>query len=79
MNTNLSLSARVKRRNAAGFKGQGSSSFVKSTPCGDYRNILDNHKDMSMNPYHQNLVNFSKKRGTRHAGSKKMSTLKQHI
>ena len=41
---NKSLSARIKRRNAQGFKGEGSQSdFVPRMP-GDYTNERDNHK-----------------------------------
>lgn len=38
MEKNKSLSARIKRRNACGFKGEGTDSdWRKTSPWGDYR------------------------------------------
>ena len=71
---NKSLSARIKRRNKAGFKGIGSYNFEKKTSYGDYREEFDNHKDKDKNIYQENLINHAKLCGVRHPGSK---TLKQ--
>lgn len=65
MEQNTSLSARVKRRNKQGFLGYGNH-FNFKNGGGDYKE--DNHK--FVNPY-QSVVNFLKKRGFRHPGSKK--------
>lgn len=46
MKQNKSLSARIKRRNAQGFKGEGGNPvWNKTTPFGDYKDETQNHKD----------------------------------
>lgn len=67
MEYNKSLSARIRRRNKQGFLGYGNHFYFKNDG-GDYKNKEDNHK--SVNPY-QSVVNFLRKRGFKHPGSKK--------
>ena len=45
MEYNKSLSARIKRRNKQGFKGEGNCKWIKTTPFSDYNNFMVNHKD----------------------------------
>lgn len=45
---NKSLSARVQRRNCAGFKGEGTKGWVKTTSFGDYKDLETNHKDVDI-------------------------------
>ena len=46
---NTSLSAKVKRRNAVGFKCEGTSSgWKKTTSYGDYKDSKTNHKDIDI-------------------------------
>ena len=45
MEYNKSLSARIQRRNAVGFKGEGTSSgWKKTTSYGDYESLEYNNK-----------------------------------
>ena len=63
MEQNKSLSARIRRRNAQGFNGVGTNPvWSKSTHCGDYRNTVQNHKDVDeLNAQRQkNKVGFRK-------------------
>ena len=43
---NTSLSCRIQRRNAVGFKGEGTSSvWKKTTSYGDYKSLEYNNKE----------------------------------
>ena len=76
MEYNKSLSARIKRRNKQGFKGEGNHKrFVRV--FGDYTSITQNYKDLDKDLYHINLVNRAKKLGLKHAGSKTVRQLKR--
>lgn len=44
MEYNKSISARIRRRNAQGFKGVGTPKWTKTSPCGDYTNPVDSNK-----------------------------------
>lgn len=73
MEWNESLSARIKRRNKQGFKGEGSApTFIKTTEFGTIT------KEKSQDKY-QNIKNFLRKRGHKHAGSKSAKVLKQYM
>ena len=71
---NKSLSARIKRRNKQGFLGVGHHVYIKRNECGDYRNLIHNHKYVV--PEMVNLVNRAKKLGYKHPGSKNYKTLR---
>lgn len=76
MEKNKSLSARIKRRNKSGFKGEGNHKMFGSV-LGDYTSTTQNYKDLDKNLYHVNLVNRAKKLGLKHAGSKTIRQLKR--
>lgn len=67
MEQNTSLSARVKRRNKQGFLGYGNHCDFRNGG-GNYKNEKYNHKSVNL---YQGVVNFLRKRGFRHPGSKK--------
>jgi len=67
MEYNKSLSARIRRRNAQGFLGYGNHANFKNGG-GDYKNKEDNHKSVNL---YQGVINFLRKRGFKHPGSKK--------
>lgn len=70
---NKSLSARIKRRNKQGFSGRGTApTFIKMTEFGTIT------KEKSQDKY-QNIKNFLRKRGHKHAGSKSAKVLKQYM
>lgn len=72
MEYNKSLSARIKRRNKQGFKGEGTApTFIKTTEFGTIT------KEKSKDKY-QNIKNLLK-RCCKHAGSKSAKVLKQYI
>lgn len=76
MEYNKSLSARIKRRNKQGFKGEGTrKTFIDVS--GDYTSTTQNYKYLDKDPYHINLVNRAKKLGLKHAGSKTVRQLKR--
>lgn len=73
MEYNKSLSARIKRRNKQGFKGEGTApTFVKTTEVGSITKERVNNK-------YQSAINFLRKHGIKHAGSKSAKTLKQYM
>lgn len=74
MNVNNSnLSARVRRRNRFGFKGVGTEpAWSKKTP---YGKIV---KEKVFDRY-ENVKNFLRKHGHKHAGSKSAKQLRQYI
>ena len=79
MEYNKSLSARIKRHNKQGFKGEGNHKMFSSV-SGDYTSMTQNYrcyKYLDKDPYHINLVNRAKKLGLRHAGSKTVRQLKR--
>ena len=69
---NKSLSARIKRRNKQGFKGEGTPTFIKTTEFGTIT------KEKSQDKY-QNIKNFLRKRGHKHAGSKSAKVLESYM
>ena len=73
MEYNKSLSARIKRRNKQGFSGTGTATtFIKMTEFGTIT------KEKSQDKY-QDIKNFLRKRGHKHAGSKSAKVLKQYM
>ena len=44
MDKNKSLSARIRRRNAQGFRGEGNNHFIKKDSYGDYTDENQNGK-----------------------------------
>lgn len=81
METNKSLSARIKRRNKSGFRGVGTHNPLKEVNI-SINNELINHKyeDKLANSYQKNLVNYAKKHGySKHSGSKTLKQLKRYI
>lgn len=60
MEKNKSLSARIKRRNKQGFKGEGNHKMFGSV-LGDYRDENQNYKKFDKNLELTNLVNRTKK------------------
>ena len=76
MEYNKSLSARIKRRNKQGFKGEGNHKRFVSV-SGDYTSPIQSYKDFDKDPYHINLVNRAKKLGLKHAGSKTVRQLER--
>ena len=70
---NSSLSARIKRRNKQGFKGEGTApTFVKTTEFGTITKKKVNDK-------YQSIKNFLRKHGFKHPGSKSAKTLKSYM
>lgn len=68
---NTSLSARVQRRNAVGFKGEGTSSgWKKTTSYGDYKSLEFNNKenDIKNAIAKKNKVGFNKIHFISHPG-----------
>ena len=57
---NKSLSARIKLRNRAGFKGEGTKGWVKTTSFGDYKSLEYNNKeeDIKLDIAKKNKVGF---------------------
>ena len=76
--TNKSLSARVRRRNSAGFTGEGNHVMVKKDNVGDYRDVSQNHKDTDTKQ-HKELIKLCYSIGIKRAGSKTMKVLRSHI
>lgn len=76
MEKNKSLSARIKRRNKQGFKGEGTHKRFVNVSV-DYTSTTQNYKDLDKNLYHVNLVNRAKKLGLKHAGSKTVRQLER--
>lgn len=75
MEYNKSLSARIKRRNKQGFSGVGTDTtfnFIKTTPYGTIA------KKKIQNKY-DNIKNFLRKRGHKHAGSKSAKVLESYM
>lgn len=73
MEYNKSLSARIKRRNKQGFKGEGTEpTFVKTTEFGTIAKKKVSDK-------YQSIKNFLRKRGHKHVGSKSAKVLKQYM
>lgn len=70
---NSSLSARIKRRNKQGFKGECTApTFVKTTEFGTITKKKVNDK-------YQSIKNFLRKHGFKHPGSKSAKTLKSYM
>lgn len=72
MEYNKSLSARIKRRNKQGFIGVGTNPTFKTTPYGTIakKKIQDKY---------QNIKNFLRKHGHKHAGSKSAKVLESYM
>lgn len=66
---NKSLSARVRRRNKAGFKGEGNRSFIKKTQYGDYIYPIDNHKNDFVDKMKNHAITIGRKYAYHHIGS----------
>lgn len=64
------LNSRQRRRNRCGFKGEGSHKWQKSTPVGKIEHI-----ETPAEKYHRFLIRMD---GSKHAGSKRHSVLKQY-
>jgi len=77
MEYNKSLSARIKRRNAQGFVGAGTSLGFVKTNYGDYTDPNQNHKNTEPN----HIANQARALGQigRHKGSKPIKRLKRLI
>jgi len=76
MEYNKSLSARIRRRNKQGFKGEGTTSgFVPTNLEGDYI-TMGNRENTDK---YRTVKNFLRKRGHKHTGSMSARTLKQYM
>ena len=74
--SNTSISARVRRRNSAGFTGDGSHKLFKKESFGDYRDVSQNHKDTDT-VEHKTLVHYyGHMTPGKHPGSKSMRNLR---
>lgn len=73
--TNKSLSARVKRRNAQGFVGAGSHVMFKKDNIGDYRDVSQNHKDTDTIEHKSLVRHYGRMNTGKHPGSKPMRNL----
>lgn len=85
METNKSLSARIKRRNKSGFRGLGNHNLPKEVNI-SINDEFVNHKfeDKLANSYQKSLIYYTKKyakiRGySKHSGSKTLKQLKRYI
>ncbi|MBO7692967.1 MAG: hypothetical protein J6Y28_01635 [Acholeplasmatales bacterium] len=82
MEYNKSLSARIKRRNKAGFKGVGNHSKNPKLVTVSINDDFINYKyeDKQINSYQRSLINFAKKHGySKHAGSKFLGQLRHYL
>ena len=76
--SNTSVSARIRRRSFAGFKGEGTHKTFKKSGYGDYKDLTQNHKDTDTKQ-HKELIKLCYNIGIKHAGSKTMKVLRSHI
>lgn len=77
---NTSLSARIKRRNAAGFKGLGSHArFDDKSQMGDYRDLNQNDKviDRYLSDRKKSILGFRHATGNNRLMRKKYANNKQ--
>jgi len=80
-NNNKSLSARIKRRNKQSFRGIGNHSLTPKEVYLPINNELINHtwKERKANAEQSNLINYGKKHGFKHCGSKPLRILRHYI
>lgn len=78
MNTNKSLSARIKRRNKYGFVGVGNHTYKLSVSA-DYKDPYYNYKDEDRNEEQINIIGKLKKmfKRNKHIGSKTLKQLRK--
>ena len=74
--TNKSLSARVRRRNSAGFTGEGNHVMFKKDNVGDYRDVSQNHKDTDTIEHKTLVRHYGRMYIGKHPGSKPMRNLR---